>query len=728
MHRIPLGTLLAGMTFAIGASTSVVAQEGESPRPKGYRFEAEVFLIPVTVFVTDSSGSPVSDLTAEDFVLEEEGKLREIAFFQEISYEELARREGAGETPGLVLPGAQRQFLLLFDLSFSSGRGLLRARESALRFIDETLTETDLLAVATYSALGGLKILTNFTTDRVAARRLVDTLGLVKATQIIQDEVGFAFDVRLERPRGPGDMPPGAEGNEAELLETLQSLQDRQQRADDEAYRSRAALFLEQFRELQRALRAASGRKFVLFFSEGIDSRFVTGTGITQMDRDLETFIAGNVESINTDNRFGRIELRGLLTEALETAAAADVVVHTFDVSGLGGEARDHPGTGEGGGQDTLFLMANETGGRFYKNVNDLREPLKRVGKESSSFYLLGFYPRELARKGRFRSIDVEVKRPGVHLSHRRGYYEPTSPDKLSPVEKRLQVAEYVTKDLLSDDVFFDVMVATFPGDGSVARVPVFFKFPGEQFWESKRTSDVLQLELYGYAIDGEGRFLDFFNKTLSFDLREDGSRLRDAGFKYYDLLLAPPGPFRLKILARDAETGKIGSFIEDVSVPDFAKGEMSLTPPLFLAGEKDWVSARGFDPLAPEPRRQGKPIGYPFQADGEDFIPAIRPSVSKKNPSHFVVTACNLTLHPQSGQPQTEMKFEWLSSDGGANTLRKVGLVKPPRKPEDRCYELLFQVQWDDVPPGSGVISMSLVDTLANESVLATSALILEP
>lgn len=726
MRQVSLGTLLAA--FGIAASTSVFAQEGEGHRPKGYQFETEVVLIPVTVFVTDPNGSPVSGLTAEDFVLKEEGKRREIAFFREMNYEELAPREGGGGTPELVVPGMQRQFLLLFDLSFSSTRGLLRARESALRFIEETLTETDLLAVATYSSLAGLKILTNFTTDRVAARHLVDTLGLLRATHLIQDDLGFAFDVRLERERGPGDAPPGAEGNEAALLETLQALQDRQQRSDDDAYRSRAAQFLEQFRELQQGLRAASGRKFVLFFSEGIDSRFVTGTGITQMDRDLETFIAGNVESINTDNRFGRIELRGLLMEALETAAAADVVVHAFDVSGLGGEARDHPGTGEGGGQDTLYLMANETGGRFYKNLNDLREPLKNVVKESSSFYLLGFYPRDLERKGRFRSIDVSVKRPDVHLSHRRGYYEPTSPDKLSPVEKRLQVAEYVTKDLLSDDVFFEAMVATFPGDGSLARLPVFLKFPGEQFWKLPRKSDVLQLELYGYAIDGDGHFVDFFNKTLSFDLRQDGSRLKDTGFKYYDLLLATPGPLRLKILARDAETGRIGSFIEDVSVPDFSKGEMSLTPPLFLLGEKDWLAARGFDPLKPEPRRQGLPISYPFQAEGKDFIPAIQPSVPKKNPSNFVVRACNLTLHPQSGQPQTEMKFEWLTSDGAHNTLRKVGLIKPPHQPDPGCFELLFQVQWDDAPPGSGLIRMSLVDSLAKKSVLASSALILEP
>ncbi|MFQ5789100.1 MAG: VWA domain-containing protein, partial [Acidobacteriota bacterium] len=539
-HRvtpIPLLVCLFGAVAASGAQTE--------EQPKGYRFETEVLLIPVPVFVTDSEGNPIKNLTADDFIIKEQGKVRPVVFFQPVDYERLSVDEQGRRKP--MPPGMRRQFLLLFDLTFSTPRGLLRARETALNFIRHQLLPADLVAVATYSNLGGLRMLSNFTTDHRHAEFMVGTLGLVRSTDVIQDPVGFVFDNLLEVPVGPGNVPHDFEGMEAQLFEHVRSLYDRLRQSDEDAYRSQASQYLGQFSSLNSALRSMSGRKYILLFSEGIDSRFLTGTGVTEMDTDFLKFVEGRVSSIDSDNRFGRVELRDILMEGLERAAAADVVIHALDISGLGGQAGDHPGTGEGRGQDTLYLMANETGGRLYKNLNDLREPLQKIIKESSSFYLLGFYPRDLKAKGRFRKIEVEVKRQGLRVSHRRGYYEPTAPDKLSPVERNLQVAEYVTKDLLSDDVFFDVIASAYPGQGLLARVPVFLKFPGNQFFEAKRRSDVLQIELYGYTIDGGGQFVDFFNKTLSFDLKRDGSRLKKKGFKYYDLLFAKPGPVRLK-------------------------------------------------------------------------------------------------------------------------------------------------------------------------------------
>lgn len=67
--------------------------------------------------------------------------------------------------------------------------------------------------------------------------------------------------------------------------------------------------------------------------------------------------------------------------------------------------------------------------------------------------------------------------------------------------------------------------------------------------------------------------------------------------------MLARPGPLRIKLIARDGETGRIGSYIEDLDVPDFAGGDLVLSPPLFISPERGWLVTRGSDPEKPEPR-----------------------------------------------------------------------------------------------------------------------------
>ena len=724
------------------AVTSLSAQEqrqAEEPAPKGYRYESGVRIIPVPTFVTDDDGNPVTDLTEKDFVIKEEGKERPIALFQKVDYEQLSIDRQQGRL-GPLPPSMRRQFLLLFDLTFSSSRGLLRARESATAFMDDRLLPEDLISVATYSSVGGLKLLTNFSTDRVHARYMIATLGLEQSTHIVQDPVGFVFSNLLTLDIGPDAAPRQLRDFEAMIFDHMRTISLRMQRSDEDAYRAHASQYFGQFATLNAALRSMSGRKYILLFSEGVDSRFVTGTGVTTMDADFEAFIGGHIERIDPENRHGRSDLRDSLQDGLREAAAADTVIHTFDVSGLGGDLSDRvdasgngrdamqPGTGAGGGQDTLFMMADETGGHFFKNLNSLEEPLQRVLNETRYFYLLAFEPRDLKQRGRYRKIKVEVKRRDVNVSARRGYYEPNTPDKLVGVEKNMKVAEYVSKDILSDDVSFDVLLATYPGQGSLAKLPVFIQFPGKQFLEGERKAkDVLELEIYGYAIAPDGEFVDFFNKDVAFDLKKDRARLESHGIKYYDLLFAEAGDVRVKLVVRDKGTGLIGSFIEDVDVPDFGGNELAMTPPLFMQASDDWVTIRGFDPLNPEERRQGLPVSYPFRAEGQEFIPSVRPSFDKSEPSFMMVRVYNLQLHPDNGQPQTEMKFERIDRDWTVETIRDVGLAKPPEQPEVNCFELVFQIDWAEVTPGPGLFQLSLTDSMAKRTVQGRSAYRLE-
>jgi VWFA-related protein len=704
----------------------IVSQARQTPDEpsKGYRFESAVRIIPVPVFVTDDSSQPVEGLTIDDFVIKEAGKSRPIAIFDYISYDRLSTFKDRPLHPGL-----RRSFLLFFDLAFTRPRGVLRARRAALDFIANRLLPTDLVAVATYSNTRGFRLLNTYTSDHAQAERAIETLGLADATDTIQDPLGFVFHPLLETSEATAtETSPIDDVAQDEFAETLRRVKSSMDESDQDRYGNQAGNYLEHLARLYSSLGSISGRKYVLLLSEGIDGSFLTGTGVSTDDMGYVEFMSGNPTALKRDVRYGRTELREILNEGLERAAGGDVVIHALDPSGLSGEVAGLEEKSDGAGQESLFLMADGTGGQLYKNVNDLGKPLQRILKETSSFYLLGFEPADLQLKGRFRKIEVEVNRPETRVSSRRGYYEPRPAEKLTPAEKAMVLSEYVSKDLLSDDVFFDVLVSTYPGQADLARLPVFLKFPGKQFVGEERTSGAIQIEIYGYAIDGDGRFVDFFNRTLSFDLAKEHSRLRRTGIKYYDLLLVRPGPVRLKFLARDVQTGKIGSFIEDIGVPDIFDGEQALTPPVFIAAEPEWIVAGGLDANNPEPRRQGLPISYPYQMEDNEYIPAVRPSLRKELPVNFLVRTYNLELNPEDQQPQVEMKFERIDAEGNIETLHQVGLFKKPEHLALNCHELLFQVQWDEVPLGPALLQLSLTDLISGKTLVAASPYELVP
>ena len=73
--------------------------------------------------------------------------------------------------------------------------------------------------------------------------------------------------------------------------------------------------------------------------------------------------------------------------------------------------------------QDTLTSLAADTGGRAFTDTNDFGEAFARVQRDMSAYYLLGYSSTNTAKDGRFRRIQVRVKREGLRVEARAGYY-----------------------------------------------------------------------------------------------------------------------------------------------------------------------------------------------------------------------------------------------------------------------------------------------------------------
>src|SRR5262249_18761754 len=111
------------------------------------------------------------------------------------------------------------------------------------------------------------------------------------------------------------------------------------------------------------------------------------------------------------------------LKDVLQAANRGNVTIHVFDPRPVG---RRPFGSAPLGGADVLQRLSHETGGRAIVNLNEPAKRLAQVIGDASAYYLLGYTPVRDMADGRFHRIEVKVKRPGVRVLARRGYWAPT--------------------------------------------------------------------------------------------------------------------------------------------------------------------------------------------------------------------------------------------------------------------------------------------------------------
>ncbi len=700
-------------------------------REKPLRHEVEVVLVEIPLYIVDKEGNPIKDLKPEELTLEENGKEQKITHFVLV-------QNDSPEIASVVreYPAARRQFLLFFDFAFATPGRIMMAREASLNFINEKIFPNDLVAVITYSAIGGLRIVSNFSNDRDHLFSVIDTLGLVKTKGRTAGPMGYTFpdfattstDSLLAQERTTGlEM---TELGDAEFREIL----DRSRSKSERIYTAHVSDFVGELNKLSVALNAIKGRKHIILFSEGFDSKVLTGKSLEGLSRDQEEFAAtGGIPSSDKESRFGDTGLRMKLYDALNLIASADCPVHTVDIGGLRsqagsvtqveGAARDLAAIRRG--QETLTVLSRETGGQVYKNVNELDKPLENILKITNTYYILGYYPEDKRKEGKFRKIKVKTTRKDVNISYRKGYYETKPYKEYSNLEKRLQLVEYVVKDIPRNEIQFDSLVSVFRGKGGICQVPVFLKFPGTQFLKKKK----VELEIYGYAISSAGIFRDFFHQTLTLSPQRIKKKLETNGVKYYDLHLLPPGDYKIRLIVRDSATGEIGTQFQEVSVPDYGQGKLAVSGPVFIQPGSDWVLSRGYDPNAPTGRKQGAnlPVDYPYVLDKQPLVPGVFPMFSRSSSAQLYLRAYNLRLHPTSWEPQTEINFEVVDMEGKSTPLKNVSLLQKPTQPEPGVYDLLFQANFGEFESGAYMLKLIFKDSLANQEVTSQIPFIIQ-
>ncbi|MGH7754600.1 MAG: VWA domain-containing protein, partial [Gemmatimonadales bacterium] len=344
--------------------------------------------------------------------------------------------------------------------------------------------------------------------------------------------------------------------------------------------------------QLAKALDSLQGRKQVIFLSSGFDPKSLVGEEGAQAVRDSEAVVTGRIWEVQTENRFGDTQVRQQLREMLRSFSSSDAVVHTVDLAGLSarGDARHQVAEpARRSGQESLAEIANLSGGRLFKDTNDLGLALREILELSRRYYVLAFEAPETRGPGRFHKLKVRVKDKGRSVSHRAGYYERQPYAQRTPMARMFEAAEVITKG--AERAEFDVRALAVPYRGPAGRVtlPVALQIEGSRLLD-RGPGDTLPLEIYGYALDEAGTVEDVVGMVSNLTLEKVSARLRDRGLQCHATFTLSPGKHSLRFLVRDADTGRSGSHWLDVTIPAFdAKGVM-LYPPLFMDDPRRWL------------------------------------------------------------------------------------------------------------------------------------------
>ncbi len=515
-------------------------------------------LVSVDIVVRDRAGNIVRGLTAADFEVREDGRPQEVLglSFEEISDAAVTPMATADLLAGveerMTDPAAEvaarpmtaadvsgrRLMVLLFDVSSMQPEDVQRAVDSANKFVSEQMSPADLVAVATVSTT--LEVLTDFTGDRA---RVAATLAQLAYTDGTATPPPDAATAATEEAAAAATDATDAETSEMDMF--------------NNDVRLRA------LRTLADTLAPLEQKKAILYFSAGM-------------------------ERSGQDNQ---IELR----TAINSAVRAHVSIYPVDTRGLqavvpGGDARQASGRGQAlfsgrgvaqqfsrlaASQDTLTSLAADTGGRAFTDTNDFGEAYARVRRDMSAYYLLGYSSTNTTRDGRFRRIQVRVKRDGLRVEARAGYFAERDFAHTNRSDREMQLQEQMFSPVSSTDVPVMVSGGFFRLSGNQYYVPISVAVPGSAV--PVGTAKEVSLDVLGIVTDEQGRPLGRMRETLKFPAAT-GTTLAGKQVLYQSGVTLPPGRFSVKVVVRENTNGRIGSFETPLSVPELKQAAVKVS------------------------------------------------------------------------------------------------------------------------------------------------------
>ncbi len=545
--------------------------KGDASSKSQATYGVKVNSIFVNAAVTDKSGNPVTDLTARDFRVTDDGKPQNIQTF---ALDFIDPTESEEVKVSAATPKPQREAIkqnaprprlisiVIDDLTMEAAPGpgsimdFPRLADAMRKFIKEDIGPTDQVAILS----GSRNVQFPFTDNK---QRLLEELDSVPRKL----NTSWAF-------RDMPDYLAWIYANDFQVDPMLQLMQKQGEWRKIAAIRQNAEIqsrtrnLLYAIRQHLRTLRHFEGVKMVVLFSDGFITQVGRRTGAAEAHQ-LQELVDLALHSgiiLNT------VSTRGLSSDEGGLSADVDITPPANLDDGREGEVINFSIPDE---MDRMMQekpmeqIAFETGGQFFSRSNDMHIELQSIVHRRHSCYVLTYAMPPHRSNGAYHHINLEVTRPGLELSYRKGYYSPDE-EVMFENSKKEDLLEALNDPGNMNEIPMALSYNFSREDDSTYAVSFItnVNIRGLQFAEENdRRKNQISLVLV--ALDETDHFISGLEKSIDFQLQESSyAGLREHGLKSRVELKLPIGRYKIKAVVRENAQGKMGSIAKSVEIP----------------------------------------------------------------------------------------------------------------------------------------------------------------
>ena len=519
----------------------------------------DVNVVNVDVTVTDHKGKPVMNLTRDDFEIFEDGKPMKVSNFSVVEKALLRdtvtssaapSQNTAGQTPETV----RRKIVLLIDNNYIGNI----ERNAALRAFDRQL---DTVYAGDYdwavAAIGHtLQIVQRFTNQKPLIHAAINR---IEHMPTYTNQHDMDRSILSDRTRKQLDFETDA----YDYAQTVR-FQSREQ-----TFQSIAALqnTARAVVEMARAHTADEGKKYMILLTGGMEDN----TSFSAYDK-------ANDQGM----RALQLEKAKIVDAISQEANAANFTIHIVNARARGMQAPQHDVENKssgidmsspnffqrGGGSDPIDVsnvdsvplsIALSTGG-VYLPSTDVGHSFAVVDEQTTNFYSLGYSPNHNGDR-RYHHIKVRVKRTGVHVANRVGYYDLTSDDRL--------------EEMLRARMTFDLPTGVLPVQVTMGHattleqkiiVPLTAALPIARITMLPRDGGYVgRVHVYVSVFDQNGQNVGFHHQLQEVTLSKAQYLAAADPFRYSLNVRLQKGEFTVAITLRDELSNEMGSSLQDV-------------------------------------------------------------------------------------------------------------------------------------------------------------------
>jgi VWFA-related protein len=648
-------------------------------------------LVLTNIVVRDKkTGEVVKGLTEKDFTVTEDGKPQHIASFDFESVDQAAALDEAtinANSPNGVFgakTGAATQeelrnhrlIVMFFDITSMQPDDIDRAQDAARNYINKQMHPADLVAVVSLDTT--LSLNQDFTASKDLLLKAVNAFGGPQSA-------GYAL---------------GATSTSNQVEDASAFTPDESEYNDINTDRELFAI-----EDISKSLAYLNEKKSLLYFSGGIQRDGIENQA--SLHAAINASVRANVSIYSVD-------ARGLQAiSPLGDATTGNLRgANSFNGAALQNNLDSNFNT-----QEVMSTLSSDTGGKAFFDSNDFSPAFDRIQKDTSAYYVIGYHSTDLRRDGRYRRLSVKIDRGDVKLEYRPGYYAPADYQHATKDERERQLEEELASDLPATDMAVYMQALYFRTAENRFFVPISLVVPGSQIpFVKGGDRDKATIDVIGQVRDTAGHDIGDIRDTVKLAV-DQSQQVQQKNVQYTTGFNLPVGKYHVKFVVRENETGRMGSFETDLTVPDLKKVPLKMSS-VVLASQRMPANKKQDSPLVRDGQQLVPNLPHVFRQDQHMYLlyevydPAHATAAQAASATNAAGATAPATK-PDKNAPQPVRVMTSIEFLSGSAKAFETPLVQATQLnvPTRDAVAFQFDVPLDSLKPGTYICQINVID-----------------